>query len=176
MDNFAKITKISTFDKGKRVLLDFMEEFSCNDCIFVGNTFYGFFALPSENHPSENYLPRPFRFNAGAINQYVLTENGVKYLSEVKMGDKIAVLKNGNLTYYTIARVKCEIRDFCLIQATLLNQTFSVIVQNGDTTTFMGKNGLVFLKDLACGDEILIYPHNNPTHLGKEKQEFCEEY
>lgn len=30
------------FFEGKRVLLDFMENFDRDDCVFVGNTFSGF--------------------------------------------------------------------------------------------------------------------------------------
>lgn len=173
---FATILEIKPFEKGKRVLLDFAQDFLPTDYIFVGNTFYGFFAIPSENRQSVDYLPRDFRFNAGAINSYILTDTGVKYLTEIKCGQKVLVYKNNSLTPLSVARVKCEIRDLTLVKAKLKDKEFSIIVQSGNTTAFVGKDNLIYLNELKVGDKVLIKPHEKSSHLGQEKIEFCEEY
>lgn len=58
----------------------------------MGNTFTGFVALVSENHCDEKYRARSFRFNAGALHQYVLTgETETRYLDELVPGDCVLV-------------------------------------------------------------------------------------
>lgn len=105
-----------TFYEGQRILLDFMQNFDEHDYILVGNTNSGFIAVASETHFSPNYLPRRFRFNIGALHQYILTsEKEVKYADELKSGDTVLIGKKDKYCELPIARVKKEIRPFVKI-------------------------------------------------------------
>ena len=170
----AKIVKISDFYAGERVLLDFMRSFKATDAIFVGNTMYGLFLIPSENRHSEDYLPRRFRFNVGALNQYVRTESGVIYADEIKAGTTVIVraTKDESLP---VARVKREIRDFVMIEACSEDQLYSVILQKGKTSALITPEGIKYLDDLKIGDEVVILPFAKATHLGYALDEFCME-
>ncbi len=171
----ATITSIRKFYSGKRLLLDFMEEFDATDSIFVGNTMNGLFLIPSENRQSINYLPRKFRFNAGAIHQYVASPSGVKYLDELIPGDEIIISTQAQLKTVPVARTKCEIRDFVKIEAIADNNTFSVILQDGDTTALLTPQGLKYLAELNPGTPVLVRLYDHATHLGNPIDEFCEE-
>lgn len=170
----AKIVKISDFYTGERALLDFMRSFKATDAIFVGNTMYGFFLIPSENRPSENYLPRRFRFNVGAINQYIRTENGVIYADEITAGTAVMVRTDKDESL-PVARVKCEMRDFVRIEACAEGQLYSVILQKGKTSALITPEGIKYLDDLKTGDEVLILPFAKATHLGCASDDFCLE-
>lgn len=171
----ATITSIRKFFSGKRLLLDFMEEFDATDSIFVGNTMSGLFLIPSENRQSINYLPRKFRFNAGAIHQYVAVPSGVKYLDELMPGDEIIIATQEHFKTVPVARTKCEIRDFVKIEAVTDNNTVSVVLQDGDTTALLTPQGLKYLAELKPGDSVFVRLYDHATHLGNPIDEFCEE-
>lgn len=171
----ATITSIRKFFSGKRLLLDFMEEFEATDSIFVGNTMNGLFLIPSENRQSVNYLPRKFRFNAGAIHQYVAVPSGVKYLDELMPGDELIIATKEQLKTAPVARTKCEIRDFVKIEAVADDNTFSVILQDGDTTALITPVGIKYLAELKQGDPVFVRLYGHATHLGSSIDEFCEE-
>ena len=169
----AKIVKISDFYAGERVLLDFMRSFEATDAIFVGNTMYGLFLIPSENRHSEDYLPRRFRFNVGALNQYIRTESGVIYADEITAGSAVIVrtTKDESLP---VARIKREIRDFVRIEACSGDQLYSVILQKGKTSALITPEGIRYLDDLKIGDEVIILPFAKATHLGCALDEFYD--
>ena len=171
----AEIVSIDRFFSGKRALLDFMTRFGPNDYVFVGNTMYGFFAIPSENHNSKDYLPRAFRFNVGAINQYICANESVKYIDELRPGDMVTICRNGIIEECAIARVKIEERKFCRVVAKFDSNKLNVILQDGETSALLSNNKLVNLSGLKVGNQIDVVIYGKSTHLGKEIEENCVE-
>lgn len=165
------------FFEGKRVLLDFMENFDREDCVFVGNTFSGFVPIVCENHESESYRARSFRFNVGALHQYILiSETESRYIDELVPGDKV-LIRNGTDTYkqLPIARIKKEIRPFVKMKFKSDEQNIEVILQSNATVSILTENGIKLLNDFNQGDTAYVLKWGKASHLGSIKDEFCEE-
>ncbi|HKL93696.1 MAG TPA: 3-dehydroquinate synthase II [Clostridia bacterium] len=172
----AEVISKESFFEGQRVLLDFMEQFEGSDYILVGNTNHGFVAITSENHSSPNYEPRSFRFNIGALHQYVLTdESRVKYADELKSGNTVLIGSKDGFRKLPIARIKKEIRPFVKLCCKHGETIISVILQDEATTILFGENGVKLLSEVQVGDKVLVMPWGKASHLGKLKEEFCEE-
>ena len=62
---------------------------------------------------------RPFRVNAGAVHAYVLLPEGkTKYLSELKAGDEVLVVRHDGATSVAyVGRNKIERRPLMLVEA-----------------------------------------------------------
>lgn len=173
---FAEIVAKESFFDGQRVLIDFMEQFEEGDYILVGNTNHGFIAVVSENHDSPNYEPRSFRFNVGALHQYIFAdENTVKYADELKSGDTVLIGGKGGFRKLPIARVKKEIRPFVKLSCKYGETIISAILQTEATNALLEENGIKPLSEARIGDKILVRPWGKASHLGELKEEFCEE-
>ncbi len=173
---WAKFVSAEKFFEGKRILLDFMENFEQKDCIFVGNTCAGFVSLVSENHSGENYKPRTFRFNAGALHQYiVLSETETRYLDELLPGDKVLIKTASGFGRFPIARIKKEIRPFVKLTFHTEEQKVEVIAQSNATVSVLTPNGIKPIDALKENDEVLIRKWGKASHLGATKDEYCEE-
>ncbi len=165
------------FYEGKRVLLDFMENFGREDCVFVGNTFSGFVPVACENHESENYRARTFRFNVGALHQYIMiSETETRYIDELLPGDKVLV-RVGADTYkrLPIARIKKEIRPFVKLKFKVDEDNIDVILQSNATVSILTERGIKSINDFVDGDCAYVLKWGNASHLGNIKDEFCEE-
>ncbi len=165
------------FFEGKRLLLDFMENFGREDCVFVGNTFNGFVPVVCENHESESYRPRTFRFNVGAIHQYIMvSETECRYIDELVPGDKV-LIRTGTDTYkqMPIARIKKEIRPFVKMTFKTDEQTIEAVLQSNATVSILTENGIKLLSDFKKGDSAYVLKWGKASHLGSAKDEFCEE-
>ncbi len=172
----AKIVKVEKFYEGKRVLLDFMENFDSLDYILVGNTSNGFFPLVCENHESKDYMPRTFRFNCGAIHQYILVDNDkVKYIDELRPGDEVIIHSKNETKKYHIGRIKIEIRPFIKITACSDNTLFSVILQDGETIALWNKDNYIHANQLKNDMIVYISKFGKATHLGNAIEEYIEE-
>ena len=55
------------------------------------------------------------------------------------------------------------------------NNTFSVILQDGDTTALLTPQGLKYLAELNPGTPVLVRLYDHATHLENPIDEFCEE-
>lgn len=165
------------FYEGKRILLDFMDNFDKDSCIFIGNTHSGFLPIASENHDGTNYRARSFRFNAGAIHQYVLVgESEVRYLDELQPGDKILVMcERGIYKQFPIARIKKEIRPFDKIKVLWDKINIEAVVQSNATVCLLTENGIKSIEDFKNGDNVYALPWGTASHLGLKKDEYCEE-
>lgn len=173
----ANLVDKEEFFEGKRVLLDFMENFGREDCIFVGNTFKGFLPVVCENHKSENYRARTFRFNVGALHQYILiSETETRYIDELVPGDKVLV-RVGEDTYkqLPIARIKKEIRPFIKLKLKADEDFIDVILQSNATVSILTEKGIKLINDFVEGDSAYILRWGKASHLGNIKNEFCEE-
>ncbi len=170
------ISKEEFFD-GKRVLLDFMENFNCEDCVFVGNTFSGFASVVCENHKSDNYRARTFRFNVGALHQYIMiSETQTRYIDELEPGDKVLVrVGDDNYKQYHIARIKKEIRPFVKMKFKADEEDIDVILQSNATVSLLTENGIKSINDFEKGDCAYVLKWGKASHLGNVKEEFCEE-
>ena len=172
----AKFISKEDFYEGKRILLDFMENFEREDCIFVGNTFSGFVPLVSENHFDEKYRARTFRFNAGALHQYILvSETETRYLDELVPGDQVLVRTNGEYRQFHIARIKKEIRPFAKLKFSADNVTVESIVQSNATVSVLTDAGIKPIDALKQGDLSYVLKWGRASHLGNSKEEFCDE-
>ena len=174
----AQLIVKEDFFEGKRVIIDFMDEFDSHDYVLVGNTMKGFFPIVSENHESENYKPRKFRFNIGSLNQYILTgEDTVKYVDELMPGDEVLVFgADGKHRTLHIARIKKEIRPFTRLCASDGNNTYVVIVQNGSTVALRTEDGIKAVCNMSVNDNIMVSEWNKASHLGNVVEEYVEEY
>lgn len=172
----VNIAEIKKFHEGKRVLLDFMEQFDDTDYVLVGNTMDGFYPLVSENHDSKDYVPRRFRFNCGAVHQYIMVDmDKVRYLDELSIGDEVLVFRKNMPQKYRIGRIKIEIRPFVRISSTNEKGSYSIILQDGNTIAFQYENSYAFLSNLKCKDKLFVYEWKKATHLGNVVDEFVEE-
>ena len=169
------IAKSDFFD-GKRVLIDFMDNFASDDFVLVGNTHVGFVPVGGENHASEGYKPRSFRFNVGALHQYILTdENETRYIDELAPGDCVMIGNGKGYKKYRIARIKIEIRPFCKLTFAAGKRTVEVILQSDATACALTENGIKPINELRKGDKCYVYEWGKATHLGTVKEEYCEE-
>ena len=173
----ASYIKSEPFFEGQRVLLDFMDEFHDRDYMLVGNTNHGFVAVASENHASPNYLPRRFRFNIGALHQYVYVgESQVKYADEFKSGDMVYIGNGTHAKTLPIARVKKEIRQFVKLTFECQGNEISVILQADATSAVLCPEGIKLIGELKAGDGVYVLPWGKASHLGSAKEEFVEEF
>ena len=74
-----------------------------------------------------------------------------------------------------IARIKKEIRPFVKLCCKHGETIISVILQDEATTILFGENGVKLLSEVQVGDKVLVMPWGKASHLGKLKEEFCEE-
>ena len=82
----------------------------------VGTTSSGFIFVHAELMENIYISPRPFRVNARDVSEYLVVDfqltppnvNPImKYLSELRAGDKIVITKkNGSFRYVYVSRVK----------------------------------------------------------------------
>lgn len=175
------VIQVTDFSAGKRVLLDFMTDISMNQYILVGRTMAGFIPIVSENHPSENYRPRSFRFNVGAMHQYILQyEDTCRYVDELATGDDIEIHdseQENKSVSLKIGRIKKEIREFVKVDILCDRQVISAVLQKGETTAVLTPNGIAHVLELKTDDEVYVLPFGKATHLGtvKKEEEFIEE-
>lgn len=175
----GKVIRIEDFAEGKRVLLDFMLDITSDQYILVGRTMTGFIPVVSENHPSENYRPRSFRFNVGAMHQYIVqSDTSCRYIDELTSGDEIEIYNlnsdNGK-TVLKIGRIKKEIREFVKIDVQYDEEIISAVLQKGETTAILTPNGIGRVLELKPGDDVYVLPFGKATHLGSVREEFVEE-
>jgi 3-dehydroquinate synthase II len=174
----AKVTIIRPLGMGDRACLDTSTRMGAGEGMLVGNTGQAFFLVHSESLESEYLLPRPFRVNAGAMHAYVLLPEGkTKYLSELKAGDEVLLVRfDGATAMGYLGRNKIERRPLLLVEAEAEGKLVSLILQNAETIYLTSPQGkAISVAALRPGDQVLACLQAGGRHLGTPVEETITE-
>ncbi|MRH44085.1 3-dehydroquinate synthase [Aquibacillus halophilus] len=174
----AEVKSIESIGEGTRVCIDFIDQLDPDEGVLVGNTGNGYILVLSENRITATYPARAFRVNCGAFHQYLfLGDEKTTYLSEVKPGLEVAVIKMGQMRKVAIGRVKVEKRNFVRVICTVEGREISATLQDSDSvhvlTTKEQEKPVI---ELQPGDHILCYPDQPGRHLGELIDEDISEF
>ncbi len=173
----AKIIEIKPLGIGERVCIDTVTLMSVGEGMLVGNTASFMFLVASESEESEYVSSRPFRVNAGSVNAYIKVGDKTRYLSELKAGDVVEIVRfDGKTRKSYVGRVKIERRPLILIRAIADGDEGSVILQNAETIKLIDSSGKhVSVAELKENDEVLVWIGRKARHFGVEVDEFIIE-
>ena len=146
--------------------------------MLVGNSGSAYFLVHSESLETPYVAPRPFRVNAGAVHAYVLLPEGkTKYLSELKAGDEVLLVRHDGATAVGyVGRNKIERRPLLLVEAEVGGETISLILQNAETIRLTAPDGTaVSVASLKPGDEVLAHIESGGRHFGQQIEETITE-
>jgi 3-dehydroquinate synthase II len=165
----AEITEIKPLPSGARICVDTCDLMKEGEGMLIGCQSSGLFLIQAETEENPFVAPRPFRVNAGAVAQYLLTQGGnMKYLSELRIGDEVLIVdRDGGNRVTSICRTKIEWRPLLLVEAEFNNRKFKTIVQNAETIKIVTKTGAKSVKELAKGDNVLVQVSDGGRHFGK---------
>ena len=165
----ATITQIKPLPSGARTCIDTCDLMREGEGLLVGCQSTGLFLIQAETEENPFVAPRPFRVNAGAVAQYLLTQGDeTRYLSELRIGDPVMIVdRNGTCRVTSVCRTKIEWRPLLLVEAESNKKRFRTIVQNAETIKFVTKNAAKSVKELAKGDEVLLQVQDGGRHFGK---------
>jgi 3-dehydroquinate synthase II len=122
--------------------------------------------------------PRPFRVNAGAVHAYALLPEGkTKYLSELKAGDEVLLVRHdGGTAVGYVGRNKIERRPLLLVEAEAAGRAISLVLQNAETIRLTAPDGsAVSVAGLEAGDAVLAYFEAGGRHFGVAIEETITE-
>ncbi len=164
----AKIVEIRKLGMGDRVCIDTITLMEVGEGMLVGNKAEFMFLIGSESEESEYVSSRPFRVNAGSVNAYIKAGGRTKYLSELKSGEEVEIVRfDGRTRKSFVGRVKIEKRPMVLIRARADGQEGTVILQNAETIKLVNPAGRhVSVSELKKGDEVLVYIGERARHFG----------
>ena len=109
--DFAIVMEVAPIEIGSRCCVDFVDELSPNEGLFIGNTSSGFIKVLSENIGTETYPSRCFRVNSGAIHQYCYLGEKTIYLFEISPPETIIVHLDESYRKVAVGRVMIEKRN-----------------------------------------------------------------
>uniref|UniRef100_A0A7C4WD06 3-dehydroquinate synthase n=1 Tax=Geoglobus ahangari TaxID=113653 RepID=A0A7C4WD06_9EURY len=169
----ATITEIKILGMGDRVCVDTISLMSVGEGMLVGNTAEMMFLVASESEESEYVASRPFRVNAGSVNAYIKVGDKTRYLSELRAGDEVEIVRyDGKTRKSYVGRVKIEKRPMILIKAKINGIEGSIILQNAETIKLVNREGKhVSVTDLKEGDKVLVYIGEKARHFGVKVEE-----
>ena len=178
------ITQITSAGLGDRICLDFIQLLHEGEGVWIGSCARSLLLIHAE--VSENaFVPsRPFRVNCGAVHSYVLmADGGLKYLSEVKAGDRVRVTSarlRGKSRDGIVGRVKLEPRPMMKISFSYDGGEGQVFLQQAETVKVLvsvsgsdgGKDGkeweAVAVTELKEGRKgVFVRLQCKGTHVGK---------
>jgi len=165
----AVVEKVSEAGMGLRACVDTCDVMSPGEGMLIGSFSSLFTLVEAEVVESGFTKPRPFRVNAGAVSQYVLSVNGLApYLSDLRSGDSVlAVSRSGEARPLTICRMKVEKRPLRMVEFRLDNAIGKVFLQDAETIRVVTPDGSVSVRDLKPGDRIVAYaPRRVGRHFG----------
>jgi 3-dehydroquinate synthase II len=174
----AKVTSIRALGMGDRACVDTCTQMGPGEGILVGNSGQAFFLVHSESLETPYVAARPFRVNAGAVHAYTLLPEGrTKYLSEVKSGDEVLLVRHdGGTAVGYVGRNKIERRPLLLVEAEAGAQVVSLVLQNAETIRLTAPEGsAVSVASLKAGDEVLVYCEGGGRHFGRRVEETIAE-
>jgi len=169
----ARVVEIKKLGLGDRVCVDTISLMSPGEGMLVGNTAEFLFLVASESEESEYVSSRPFRVNAGSVNAYVNVGERTKYLSELKAGDEVEIVRfDGKRRKSYVGRVKIEKRPMILIKAKADKISGSIILQNAETIKLVKPDGKhLSVAEVKVGDEVLVYLGEKARHFGVAVEE-----
>jgi 3-dehydroquinate synthase II len=174
----ATVMAVKPLGMGDRVCVDTVTNMEPGDGMLVGNSSSAFLLVHSETVENPYVATRPFRVNAGAVHAYVyLPEDGTKYLSELKAGDQVLIVKHDGQTQVSyVGRSKVERRPMLLVEAEADGQPVSLVLQNAETIRLTSSGGeALSVATLKTGDTILAYLQQGGRHFGMAVEETIRE-
>jgi 3-dehydroquinate synthase II len=174
----ARVKCVKQLGLGDRVCVDTCTNMGLGEGMLVGNSSAAMFLIHAESIENPYVEPRPFRVNAGGIHAYTLLPRGrTKYLSELRSGDDVLIVKQGGATEQTIVgRVKIERRPMLLLEAEAEGKPVSLILQNAETIRLVRPDGsAVSVVELEEGSEVLVYLEEAGRHFGVKVEETITE-
>jgi 3-dehydroquinate synthase II len=170
----AVINEIKLLSSGERVCIDTCNIMTIGEGMLVGNSSECLFLVHSESIENPYCDTRPFRVNAGAVHAYIkVDKDRTKYLSEIKSGDNILIVKNnGEIREGIVGRSKIETRPLILISAECEGKEYSVILQNAETINLVSSDkSPVSVTKLKKGDKVLVEINRGARHFGIKIEE-----
>lgn len=163
---------------GDRICVDLTSLLDLGEGMLVGSSASSLVLVHGETVESEFVPTRPFRVNAGAAHTYIMMADGTtRYLSELKMGDNVLVMKNDGISRQaTVGRLKIEKRPFILFRwKDEKHNESGAILQQAETVRLVSKSGLVSITELKPGMRILGRSGGAGRHVGQEINADVEE-
>ena len=174
----VEITAVRPLGMGDRSCVDTCTRMGPGEGMLVGNSSNAFLLVHSESLETPYVAPRPFRVNAGAVHAYVLLPEGkTKYLSELKAGDEVLLVRHdGGTGVGYVGRNKIERRPLLLVEGNATGQPVSLILQNAETIRLTRPNGeAASVASLKPGDTVLAYIEAGGRHFGHRVEETITE-
>jgi 3-dehydroquinate synthase II len=175
----AEVVDIVPLGLGDRVCIDTVSMMERGEGMLVGNLSSFMFLVASESEESEYVSSRPFRVNAGSVNAYLKVGERTKYLSELKSGDEVELIRYDGVTRKShVGRVKIERRPLILLRAVSEGRKGTVILQNAETIKLISPDGShVSVSSLNKGDKILVWVEDAQSgrHFGTKVEEYVIE-
>jgi 3-dehydroquinate synthase II len=174
----AEVKTVRPLGMGDRACVDTCTTMGPGEGMLVGNSGQAFLLVHSESLETPYVAPRPFRVNAGAVHAYVLLPEGrTKYLSELRAGDEVLLVRHdGSTAVGYVGRNKVERRPLLLVEAETVGAAVSLVLQNAETIRLTSPAGdAVSVATLKPGDQVLAYIESGGRHFGTPVQETIEE-
>ncbi|MDD1720585.1 MAG: 3-dehydroquinate synthase II [Euryarchaeota archaeon] len=169
----ATVTTVKPVGMGDRVCVDTCSLMTSGEGMLIGSGANGFFLVHAETEESPYVAPRPFRVNAGPVHAYIYGEGTTRYLSELKAGDEVMIVRSdGETRHGVIGRVKIERRPLMLVEAEVAGTTVKTLLQNAETIKLIRENGApVSVTALKPGDVVLVHYEGGGRHFGISVEE-----
>ena len=169
----GKVTAVKPVGMGDRVCVDTASMMQPGEGMLIGSQAKGFFLVHSESEDSPYVAARPFRVNAGAVHAYIKVGEKTRYLSELKSGDEVTIVrKDGETRGAIVGRAKIEKRPMILIEAEAKGERISTLLQNAETIKLVSPDGTPkSVADLKAGDEVLVHLEESARHFGMKIEE-----
>ncbi len=165
----ATVTAVRPLGMGDRVCIDTVTNMEPGEGMLVGNSGSAFLLVHSETVENPYVATRPFRVNAGAVHAYVyLPDDETKYLSELKAGDEVLIVRHDGRTQVSyVGRSKIERRPMLLVDAESEGQSVSLVLQNAETIRLTAPDSQpISVASLKPGDKVLAYLLSGGRHFG----------
>lgn len=168
------VTAVRPLGMGDRGCVDTCTQMGPGEGMLVGNSGQAFFLVHSESLENPYLAARPFRVNAGAVHAYVLLPEGkTKYLSELKTGDEVLLVRfDGQTAVGYVGRNKIERRPLLLVEGEAEGRKVSLVLQNAETIRLTSPEGnALSVAALQPGAQVLAYLEAGGRHLGAAVEE-----
>ena len=170
--SYSEVTEVRQVGVGERVCIDLIERMENREGMLIGSLANALMFIHGETVPSQYVPVRPFRVNAGSIHSYCLMADGrTKYLSELKSGERIAVVNsNGDVRGSVIGRLKIERRPFVMINYRSGEINGQIILQQAETIRMIGEKRMISTTEVKVGDKVLTRLDGQMRHIGRGLQ------